>query len=230
MRVVVIPDIHGRLDALEAMLKHSGLVDGRGRWKGGRGDRLIQLGDLVDRGPQPRACVEVMMNLQKQAPRAVTVIKGNHEDMLLTALKDPAHMRWWLDNGGNTSQLSWGKDLERLCGPGGEQARWMESLPTSLEIHKVFFAHGGLKENNLDGKDEEALMWDRPPHVTGPYRALVCGHTPTESGRIEFEDNIFHCDIGLGHKDEAAFQYLNLMLTPTRLRWTVRVAPVQEQL
>ncbi len=225
MKVVVIPDIHGRLDALEAMLVHSGIVDGRWKWKGGRGQKLVQLGDLVDRGPHSKECVDLMMKIQEQAPSAVTILRGNHEEMLCGAVRDPASKPWWLENGGEASVKSWGSDFENLCALDGPHYRWMSSLPTSMVLHDVLFVHGGLSQENSEKMDPEHLMWDRPPHVTGKYRALVCGHTPTESGRIEIEENIFHCDLGLGHKDEAAFQYLNLMVTPNRVRGAVHVAP-----
>ena len=83
MRVVVLPDLHGRLDVFEAMLRHSGMVDSGLHWKAGRGERLVQLGDLVDRGPDSKACVELAMRLKKEGKGSVKILKGNHEDLLL---------------------------------------------------------------------------------------------------------------------------------------------------
>lgn len=221
---MVLPDLHGRLDAMEAMLLHSGLVDAKLNWKGTRGERLVQLGDLVDRGKEVKACVAAALKLKQQAPRAVTFIKGNHEDMLLNRDASERDRDLWERNGGKATLLSYGAEMESLLGPQGEHTRFLQSLPSHLVLHQVLFAHGGLQADAPDALDDESLMWSRPPLTKGKFRALVSGHTPTQSGRVEVEDNVFYCDLGLGHKEEASFQYTDIQLTPQRLRWTVRVA------
>src|ERR1700678_2279278 len=82
--VHVIPDIHGQLEALELMLRATGLFDEQYAWVGPDDAQLVQLGDLIDRGPKPRACVERMMGLCERYPGRVRVLTGNHEKMLLS--------------------------------------------------------------------------------------------------------------------------------------------------
>ena len=82
-RIVAIGDVHGAADGLSAILQAAGLVDAGGRWSGGRA-HLIQTGDFTDRGDQVRDTMELLMRLERDAPRAggrVEVLLGNHEAM-----------------------------------------------------------------------------------------------------------------------------------------------------
>ena len=57
-------------------------------------------GDYIDRGPASCQIVERL----RQGPRAGSVwtcLKGNHEDMMAQAGRDPALMPWWTKNGGD---------------------------------------------------------------------------------------------------------------------------------
>jgi Calcineurin-like phosphoesterase len=89
-RIVAIGDVHGAFPEFESILKETGLLDAKrgasGGWAGGR-TVLVQLGDLVDRGPQTRACLDLVMALertsQKQKVKVVALL-GNHEVMAMT--------------------------------------------------------------------------------------------------------------------------------------------------
>jgi hypothetical protein len=86
-RRVVIGDVHGELAGLREILLHAGLIDDHDSWTGG-GSLLIQVGDVIDRGPCSRECVGLLRSLQSQAPEVggrVVRLCGNHELMLLQA-------------------------------------------------------------------------------------------------------------------------------------------------
>ena len=46
-------------------------------------DKLIFLGDLIDRGPESLQCFDYVMHLQKQHPESVIYLMGNHEREML---------------------------------------------------------------------------------------------------------------------------------------------------
>jgi serine/threonine protein phosphatase 1 len=221
MRYVVIPDIHGRMDVLSALLRHCGAVDGS--LKPQAFDfTLVQLGDLVDRGPHSRLCVEAMMALQASGLGCVQVLRGNHEDMLLGAPFKAATKMVWMQNGGSEMLREYGDDFEKLCEPGGEHYAWMERLPSYFEAQGLFFCHAGLCKDNVKKMDHERLRWDRPPYTKAHHKALVCGHTPTESRTIEHKDGIFRCDLGLGYGQEKQLEYLVLWVEAEQVRWEVK--------
>jgi hypothetical protein len=82
-RVVAIADSHGAYPEFVAILQRVGLMDGNRQWIGGSGV-LVQLGDVIDRGKGSRACLDLLMDLERQAPKQngrVIPLLGNHEVM-----------------------------------------------------------------------------------------------------------------------------------------------------
>jgi len=80
---VAIGDVHGDFKDFSAILQHLGLIDDQRHWTGGK-VTLVQLGDLIDRGPNPREVLDLMISLEEQAPKAggrVVPLLGNHETM-----------------------------------------------------------------------------------------------------------------------------------------------------
>jgi serine/threonine protein phosphatase 1 len=216
MKISVIPDLHGELAALKALLKAIG--------PSSKNSLIIQLGDFIDRGPDSRGCVELLLKLQMKDPERFIVLKGNHEDMLEKAPDSHEAQAMWMLNGGGATLKSYGDDFEALCRDGAKQAAWMASRPLTYECMQILFCHAGLSLKNQQAKDPRGLLWDRPPLAKGGYRAVVCGHTPTQSGRIEHQDGVFHCDLGLGRKNVQALEYLELELSETELEWKIKPA------
>jgi len=85
-RVVAVADIQGAYGALETILQQSGVIDESLRWSGGA-THLVIVGDVLDRGPNSRLAMDLIMRLEMEAPVAggrVHLILGNHELMNLT--------------------------------------------------------------------------------------------------------------------------------------------------
>ena len=79
MKTIVIGDIHGCYRELDLLV--SGLIK-EGRYVPEE-DRLIFLGDYIDRGDNPRLAVKYVRDLQDMYGDKVIALMGNHEDMLL---------------------------------------------------------------------------------------------------------------------------------------------------
>ena len=82
-RIVAVGDVHGDYDAFVSVLRAAGVVNGSGKWTGAK-THLVQTGDVVDRGPDSRKVMDLLIELEKQARRAggyVHSLMGNHEAM-----------------------------------------------------------------------------------------------------------------------------------------------------
>ncbi len=90
-RIVAIGDVHGDIDAFRGILKAARLINDAGRWSGGAAT-FVQTGDLLDRGANVRAVMDLLMGLEHEAKPAggrVEVLLGNHEGMnLIGFLRD----------------------------------------------------------------------------------------------------------------------------------------------
>jgi len=85
-RIVAIGDLHGDFEAWQAISGAAGLADSKGRWIGGNAT-LVQMGDIVDRGPDSLKIIRDLMKLQREAPKRggqVIILLGNHEAMMMT--------------------------------------------------------------------------------------------------------------------------------------------------
>ncbi len=87
-RTVVVGDLHGALDRFLAILQGTGLVGEDLSWSGGRA-HLVQMGDILDRGPDARRIFDLLRRLEAEAEAAggrVHVLLGNHEVLALMGL------------------------------------------------------------------------------------------------------------------------------------------------
>jgi predicted phosphodiesterase len=98
MRYLVMSDIHGNLEALDAVLD-AGLIAGY--------DRIVVLGDLVGYGPEPNGVVERIRSLSDSI-----VIRGNH-DKVASGVADAEGFnplarivaRWTMQNLSETNRI-----------------------------------------------------------------------------------------------------------------------------
>lgn len=198
LRIYAVGDIHGCFDLLEALYEQMRRDLERAP---PRESLEIFLGDYVDRGPRSRDVVEWMIATQPACDRRICLM-GNHEDMLLNALADPAAMEHWLSNGGVETLLSY-KPVPRhmLAGMTLIQAhrdfsasvpephrRFMTGLLRSAEFGDYVFVHAGLRPGRtLAQQDPEDLVWIREPFLSSPHafgKLVVHGHTPADAPEI----------------------------------------------
>lgn len=70
-RTAIVGDVHGMREALARLLEELRLE---------AGDRLILVGDLIDKGPDPAGVVQDLARLKQSAPFEIVLVEGNHED------------------------------------------------------------------------------------------------------------------------------------------------------
>src|SRR5215469_16064093 len=87
--IYIIGDVHGQLKKLVKLLQDRQLIDAEHCWKAGTAT-LWFMGDVVDRGPDGVAVLDLVMRLQAEAAAAggaVASLLGNHEMLLLAAYR-----------------------------------------------------------------------------------------------------------------------------------------------
>ena len=173
MRTIVVGDIHGCYRELESMI--SGLIE-EGRYTPEE-DKLIFLGDYIDRGDNPRLAVKYVRDLQDMYGDKVIALMGNHEDMLLDYVKNEE--QGWLYNGYSNTVFSYEgyeKDFQ-------DDVLWMAELPLYHEDKHFIYVHAGIdKSRAMDRQDAYTLLWTRQNFYFDPRRygkKVIFGHTPT---------------------------------------------------
>ena len=145
----VIPDIHGRYDLL-----NDGLAEITTRGDAGV---IVTIGDYVDKGPESRQVVDRL--LAGVEGFELVPLKGNHDAMMIDALRDRSKMVDWLAKGGDTALASYGGDPANVP---QSHIDWLDRLRLfHVDIHRLY-VHAGVDSGiPLDLQREETLLWKR---------------------------------------------------------------------
>ncbi len=148
----VIPDIHGRADLLRQAFA---TIDDHA---GGRFGTIVALGDYVDKGRNTPEVIDLLRAGPSSGWKFVA-LKGNHDSMMVRALRDPERMSYWLERGGDEVIEAYGGDPLNV--PAGD-IEWLDRLAlTHVDQHRVY-VHAGLDpELPLDRQTERTLLWKR---------------------------------------------------------------------
>ena len=98
-RLFAIGDIHGCFDSLKRLIEETIQIN--------HGDKVILLGDYIDRGTQSKEVVDYIIELQDKGFDVISLL-GNHEAMLLDAYKNNDAVPPWIQNGGAETLKSFG--------------------------------------------------------------------------------------------------------------------------
>ena len=172
----IIGDIHGCLKELECLLQ-----------KLPREEKLLFLGDYIDRGPDSKGTVE---RLLKEKKRSIFLM-GNHEDMLLSYYhkpESPPGQAWLLGgNGGRSTLASYGLE------PGDpfdklpfSHREFYTKLRLYYENEDFIAVHAGLRVQppfRIDAQKRRDLLWIRHEWLQNedqwPGKKIYYGHTPS---------------------------------------------------
>lgn len=175
MKYYAIGDIHGRHDllskALDKIAEHmlENEVDEFDY-------RIITLGDYIDRGPESKQVIELLMTYGDKFQDKFISIQGNHEAIAVESILTPLDASWWIGNGGDKTLYSYGhpdvvpyEDVMYSFVP-QEHVKWMATLPKYYETEKQVFVHAGIPQQNMnlppaskhahkEKRAKEAMQW-----------------------------------------------------------------------
>ncbi len=162
MKIAVLSDIHANLPAFRAVMSHLDAVAPH---------RVIVGGDIINRGPEPRACLEII--LDRMARHRWLVIKGNHEDYVLTASAGLSRFPEWERK--LCSHSAWTAEAVR------DHLATIASWPDSLELQMPDGSHltcfHASKKGNRVGLYEFMQDAEIMEHVHPVNSAMCVGHT-----------------------------------------------------
>lgn len=192
MRLLAIGDIHGCLNAFTTLLDAVALQSE---------DRLVTLGDYVDRGPDSRGVLDHLLALRDAGQ--LVALRGNHDVMMLEGRG--GRCRNWLMCGGKQTLASYGVSLESIKslaeGDGwlgeGDLEEMLAKIPSRHfaflendclpyhETNEYIFVHANLHPDlPLPEQPDYMLYWEKmieaAAHVSG--KTMICGHTRQKSG------------------------------------------------
>lgn len=200
-RLIAIGDIHGKLDMLNQLLESVAPT---------AEDRLVFLGDYVDRGPDSCGVIECLQKFQEAFPQTV-FIRGNHDQMFLDALVElgARHGSCLRDLSASFRKLVPDGDLDLFLYNGGsatlhsyanevpaDDIAFFEATRLWWRQDPFIFVHAGVAPDvPLEEQDPAYLLWERhaPPGRDGVIH--VVGHSPTR-GKPRAEPGRFWLDTG----------------------------------
>ena len=229
-RIYAIGDIHGRADLL---VRLHDMIAQDAASRGWARNRLIYLGDYIDRGPDSRA---VMALAGGDAPAGFSKIhlRGNHEAMLLEFLENPMRGSAWLNIGGNRVLEEYGiavpsefSPQENLAGAASqlamamlpEERTFLQNLKPCYRAGGYLFAHAGIRpEVPLENQTVEDLIWIRGPFLNFEKDfgvTVVHGHTICNA--VEIKYNRIGIDTGAHAPGK-----LTCLILETNKRWLLQ--------
>jgi hypothetical protein len=156
-RVMAIGDLHGDLDVTRRALRLAGAIGPDDHWIGGA-LVVVQTGDVIDRGDDDRAVLDLLERLRGEAVRAggaLIALCGNHEMMNVSGDLRYVSAR---------SAAAFG-DRAQAFAPGAPYARLLANWPVIAKVGDSVFVHGGVLSQHvrygIDAINREAAAWMR---------------------------------------------------------------------
>jgi len=176
--VWVIGDVHGHADTLVALLESLNLDSM---------DRVVLLGDLIDRGP--KSCE--VIRIARENPRIFSVL-GNHEEMMLLSFDADnietmtSQQSGWYYVGGRATAQSYIDEFRRPDGGiyrfelrqrAGKDLAWLDAIPHHIVLDDFRLVHAGYSpwDGDLDLQSTDTLLW-----VRGEFHNAI---TPVDENR-----------------------------------------------
>ncbi len=189
-RTFVIGDIHGDVDTLNTLIDALSLK---------KGDSLVFLGDLIDRGPNSKGVLDRVIELSKDYD--CHFIMGNHEEFMIRALNgDEVFEKIWLKHGGRQTLKSYGvdtvEDLKRAL-PEAHK-KFLSELNEYIETDTHIFTHANWEADTPPSEQKMSylryifLSNARPDPKLD--KTVVVGHSALLSGTPAIKGNILCVD------------------------------------
>lgn len=162
-QIIIVGDIHGCVDEFKDLLNKISFNSNQ--------IRLILVGDILDRGPDPVACLRLAQELD------VECVKGNHEDKSLRWVK---HFNKCRETGAiHPMKAIDDKTRKEYLSLNEDDLNWMKRLPTAISIDaekKWIAVHAGVEPRKAFNHQVDAQLM-RARYMNSEGRAVSLGPT-----------------------------------------------------
>ena len=201
-RLFTIGDIHGCFDSFIELVENKIQLQ--------KSDKLILLGDYIDRGNKSKEVVDFIIELQEEGYDIVPLM-GNHEALLLDAFESEKNISIWIQNGGNETlksfEISSVKDIE------SKYFKYFKDLKYYYAFEGYLFVHAGFNDNALNPfTDYYSMLWKCKESYTNPLLAnktIIHGHNPISISKCEervlSKLDVINIDTGCVYNDKEGF-------------------------
>jgi serine/threonine protein phosphatase 1 len=179
-KIFIVGDIHGCLDMLKRLIDKI-------EWNPAN-DRLIFIGDYIDRGENSKGVVDFLLKLKKDSSLIQCLI-GNHEQMFLDYLSGVDSQSSLL-NGGLSTLKSY-EEVRRSQDDAlipSSHLDFYSSLLSMIELEQYYIVHAGFRPNiSIEDQDLNDMIWIREEFIYSNYdfgKVVIFGHTPLNSPLI----------------------------------------------
>ncbi|MBN1388053.1 MAG: serine/threonine protein phosphatase [Bacteroidales bacterium] len=144
-----------------------------------REDKLVMLGDYIDRGEDSKAVLDLIMEFKGEGYDIIPLM-GNHEDMMINAPQSPLDNYNWMLNGGGETLRSFGVlSVDEI------DEKYMEFI-SGMKLYHIIdnfvFVHAGFNDEIVDPfEDRYSMLWERRFEYNSPVfkgKTIVHGHRP----------------------------------------------------
>jgi len=187
-RFIAVGDVHGELEKFQQILRTENLIDSENHWCGDNA-LLLQIGDMVDRGPHSVEAIAFMRQLQQEAPKSggrVIRLFGNHELMIMQGV-------YYYCNFENPGDL--GDEIRREIIEG--------KIQTAFAWKKRLYVHAGLRIGMLERITEDLSIQIK--ELTQHYEDIADYLNEVAKEAVadnEYHHPVFWVDASRGGRDE----------------------------
>jgi serine/threonine protein phosphatase 1 len=201
-RLFAIGDIHGCFDSFKELVENK--IQLR------KEDKLILLGDYIDRGDKSKEVVDFIIELSENGYDIIPLM-GNHEVMLLDAFEDEKNISKWIQNGGNETLKSF--EINSLKDIESKYIEFFGGLKNYYSFEDYLFVHAGFNDNLVNPfTDYYSMRWKCWVTYTNPLlsdKTIVHGHNPVRVAiceeRVLAKHRVINIDTGCVYKDNDGY-------------------------
>lgn len=181
-----------------------------------KSDRLILLGDYIDRGEESKEVIDFIIDLQERGFDIKALI-GNHEQMLIDSFYEPDLMNLWAMNGGLSTLQSFGigniREIDKLY------LEFFNSLDYYLILGNTIFVHAGFDDHVPDPfLDKQSMIWECSLSYQNPLlsgKTIIHGHRPKTIAYVNRllreKSPVIPIDTGCVYDKETGYGFLSAL-------------------